>query len=198
MYIPTLAGSPNLAGKQQKHLESLLEKGGLYSVLGKLLLAAGWIVFHTLVPLFLDASWDSVLTRGEWHYWSRNSSIKHGREGKAKDLSWLKEDNKLRFSSLFYHWLSVESFSHPGDSGLAVTLWLFLLIAFACICCREIWSETRHHPYQWSQDNCIANNCWKACPLNSVKWSLCYYPPCFLFVLFPAILPIWFIPCCSG
>lgn len=132
MYIPTLAGSPNLAGKQQNHLESLLEKGGLYSVLGKLLLAAGWIVFHTLVPLFLDASWDSVLTRGEWHYWSRNSSIKHGREGKAKDLSWLKEDNKLRFSSLFYHWLSVESFSHPGDSGLAVTLCCFSsLLVFA-------------------------------------------------------------------
>lgn len=41
MCVPRLAGSPNLAGKQQNHLESLLEKGGLYSALGKLLLAAG-------------------------------------------------------------------------------------------------------------------------------------------------------------
>lgn len=85
VYVPRLAGSPNLAGKQQNHLESLLEKGGLYSVLGKLLLAE--YVFHTLVPLFLDDSWASVLTRGEWQYWSRGSYIKHGKEGKAEDLS---------------------------------------------------------------------------------------------------------------
>lgn len=76
----------------------------------------------------------------------------------------------------------------PGDSGLAVTLCPFLRIA--CICYWEVWSETRHHPYQWLQGNCITNNYWKACPMNSVKWSLCYCPPCFLFGLFPAILPI--------
>lgn len=103
MCVPRLAGSPNLAGKQENHLESLLEKGGLHSVLRKLLLAAGWIVYHTLVPLFLDVSWASVLTEGEWQYWSRDSSIKHGREGKAEDSSWLKGDSTLRFSSLLYH-----------------------------------------------------------------------------------------------
>lgn len=33
--------------------------------------------------------------------------------------------------------------------------------------------------------------------MNSIKCSLCYCLPCFLFGLFSAILPIWFIPCFS-
>lgn len=190
MCVPGLVGSPNLAEKQENHLESLLEKGGLYSVLGKLTLAAGWIVYHTVVPLFLDVSWASVLTEGEWQYWSRDSSIKHGREGKAEDSSWLKGDSTLRFSSLplpqTFPW-------NPSPTqeawGWQSHLWPFLLIV--CTCCWEIWSETRHHPYRWPQGNSITNNCWKACPVNSAKGSLCYCPPCFPFGLFPAILPTW-------
>lgn len=41
VYVPRLAGSPNLAGKQQNHLESLLEKKRAVLCAGKLLLAAG-------------------------------------------------------------------------------------------------------------------------------------------------------------
>lgn len=41
VYVPRLAGSPNLAGKQQNYLESLLEKKRAVLCAGKLLLAAG-------------------------------------------------------------------------------------------------------------------------------------------------------------
>lgn len=103
VYVPRLAVSPNLAGKQQKPSGVIIGEKGMYSALGKLLLAAGWIVYHPLVPLFLDASSTSVLTRGEWQYWSRDSSIKHGRERRAEELSCHKRDTKLRFSSLLYN-----------------------------------------------------------------------------------------------
>lgn len=68
VYVPRFAGSPNLAGRQQYNLESFIHSGerGPYSVLEKLPVAADWIVYHALVPLFLDFGWASVQTGGKW------------------------------------------------------------------------------------------------------------------------------------
>lgn len=66
-YVSWLMGSPNLAGRQPNNLKSFIHIGEreLYSVLEKLPVAADWIVYHTLVPLFLDLGWASVQTGGE-------------------------------------------------------------------------------------------------------------------------------------
>jgi len=67
VYVARLAGSPNLAGRQQNNLESFIHNGerGLYSVLEKSPVAADQIVYHALVPLFLDFGWANVQTGGE-------------------------------------------------------------------------------------------------------------------------------------
>lgn len=135
MCVPRLAGSPNLAGKQENHLESLLEKGGLYWVLGKLLLAAGWIVYHTLVPLFLDVSWASVLTEGEWQYFMAEKERQKTHLDLKETVHW---GSVLCFTTDF----SMESFSHSGGLGLAVT---FVAISPHCLylLLRDlIWNQT--------------------------------------------------------
>lgn len=89
------------------------------------------------------------------------------------------------------------SFSHLGDSGLSVTV---VAIASHCLylLLRDLlWSQTSFIS-QWPQGNSITNNCWKVCPMISIKWNLCYCLPRFLFGLFSAFLPVWFIPCFSS
>lgn len=77
----------------------MVEKGGC--TLENLLVVTDWIVYHALVPLFLDFGWASIQTGGEWWLWRRDPSIKHGREGKAEDCLDVKET--INQDSVLYH-----------------------------------------------------------------------------------------------
>lgn len=131
VYVSRLAGSPNLTGRQQNNLKSFIHSGerGPYSVLEKLPVAADWIVYHALVPLFLDFVWASVRTGGEWRWWRKDPSIKHGREGKAEDCLDIKETVNQGSVLCLITEFSMGSFSHSGGSGLAVTV---VAIAQSC------------------------------------------------------------------
>lgn len=88
------------------------------------------------------------------------------------------------------------SFSHSGVSGWAVT---GLAIAPHCLylLLRDLLRRQTSSISQWPQGNSVTSNCWKVCPMNSIKCSLCYCLHVSSLVFFSAILPVWFIPCFS-
>lgn len=88
------------------------------------------------------------------------------------------------------------SLSHLGGSALVLTVVAITPHAFYLLL-RDLFCSQTSSISQWPQGNNIRSNCCKVYPMNSIKCSSWYCLPRFLFGLFSAILPIWFIPCFS-
>lgn len=116
---------------------------------------------------------------------------------KVKSLCWHEGGSKPRVSSLlFTTYFSMGSLSHSGGSALVLTVVAITPHAFYLLL-RDLFCSQTSSISQWPQGNNIRSNCCKVYPMNSIKCSSWYCLPHFLFGLFSAILPIWFIPCFS-